>query len=510
MTAAEAPLALSVAGLSKRFGATAALSAASLEVRQGQIHGLIGENGSGKSTLVKILCGYHVPDSGTVELWGSPKILPMPVESGIAVVHQDLGLVETLSVLENIAVVGKFGHAFLRPIPWRNLRREVGALLAGLDLDLPLDIPVGLLTRAQQALVGIARALHQVGGGNGRALIILDEPTASLSSAEAERIFGVLRQITRRGGSVIYISHKLTEVIELCHQVTVLRDGQTVASVPAAEADTGRLAELMIGGRLEHLASERQIDAGLPVVLEVTGLTGGGVVDLSVQVRAGHIMGITGLVGMGQDQVPHLIYGSRRASRGTVAVGGRVLAPLEIAESQRNGLFVVPADRRGEGLWVEATATENMTLPLEGRQWRGWRNQRSLAAQCREQMRLLQVRPLDPGKPIAAFSGGNQQKVLLAKWLQMQPKAIVLHEPTQGVDVGAKREIHEIVRRLADSGVAVCICSSDHEELAALCDEITVLRHGAVSDRLPPERISLPEIVDAINRRSANDLQQTG
>lgn len=510
MREAGAAPALVVDGLTKRFGATLALSEASLRVATGQVHGLIGENGSGKSTLVKILCGYHVPDGGAVNLWGRSLDFPVPADSGIAVVHQDLGLVDTLTVLENIAVAGGFGGAGIAPVPWRRLRTEIAALLSGLDIDLPLDVPVGALSRAQQALAGIARALRQVGRSDGNALLILDEPTASLSSSEAERIFAVLRQVAQRGNSVIYISHKLSEVIALCDHVTVLRDGRTVASLPSSGADTARLAELMIGGRLEHLAAERAIDAAAPVVLEVRGLAGAGVSALDLAVRAGHIMGVTGLVGMGQDDVPHLIYGSRPARSGSVFMNGDELRPLDIRSCQAHGLFVVPANRRGEGLWVEATAAENMALPLEGRDWRGWRSARGLSERALAQMRPLHVRPLDPAKPVSAFSGGNQQKVLLGKWLQMKPRAIVLHEPTQGVDVGAKREIHEIVRALADAGVAVCICSSDHEELAALCDGITVLRHGRVAHRLPRSEVSLTAIVAAINDASGDDLRQAG
>jgi ribose transport system ATP-binding protein len=502
--------ALVVAGLTKRFGATLALSAATLEVAAGQVHGLIGENGSGKSTLVKILCGYHVPDGGQVTLWGRALAFPAPAGSGIAVVHQDLGLVDTLSVLENIAVAGGFGGAGLGPVPWRRLQAEIGALMADLGIDLPLQVAVGSLTRAQQALAAIVRALRLVGRAAGGALLILDEPTASLSSAEAERIFDVLRQLARRGNSVIYISHKLSEVVSLCDHVTVLRDGRTVASVPTADADTARLAELMIGGRLEHLATERNLDAAATVVLKVRGLAGAGVAGLDLVVQAGHIMGVTGLVGMGQDDVPHLVYGSRHASRGSVHMDGVELSPLDIRTCQAHGLFIVPADRRGEGLWVEATAAENMALPLEGRSWRGWRSAGQLAERALGQMRPLHVRPLDPLKPVSAFSGGNQQKVLLGKWLQMGPRALVLHEPTQGVDVGAKREIHEIIRGLAEAGVAVCICSSDHEELAALCDGITVLRHGRVAQRLTATEVSLAGIVAAINDGSADGLRLAG
>lgn len=508
MAVAELPPALDVRALAKRFGATQALSDVNLRVRQGEIHSLIGENGSGKSTLVKILCGYHTPDAGQVHLWGQAMPLPMPMDSGIAVVHQDLGLIDSLTVLENIAVIDGFGRAGMRPVPWAKLGVEIDALLQSLGMDIPLQQPVGMLTRAEQALVAIARALRQFrrNGAEQRALLILDEPTASLSSDEAKNVFKALRQITARGGSVIYISHKLQEISDLSDQVTVLRDGRSVANQARGELDPARLAEMMIGGRLELLAAKGAANAQAPVVLDVRHITGASVSDVSFSVRAGQVMGVTGLVGMGQDEVPHLIYGSRPARSGSVSMRGQELAPLGIAQSQRHGLFVVPADRRGEGIWVEATAEENLALPMEGPRWRGWRDAAAITARALEQMRALQVRPLDPARPLWAFSGGNQQKILLGKWLQMKPVAIVLHEPTQGVDVGAKREIHETVRQLADSGVAVCICSSDHDELVALCHEITILRHGAVSARLEGQDVSLASIVAAINHDTPSAL----
>ncbi|HSV77784.1 MAG TPA: sugar ABC transporter ATP-binding protein [Ramlibacter sp.] len=510
MPAGNAPAALAIRGLCKRFGATQALADVDLLVREGEIHSLIGENGSGKSTLVKILCGYHTPDAGQITLWGSPMPLPVPKNSGIAVVHQDLGLVDSLSVLENIAVIDGFGGAKVRPVPWQRLQEEVRSLLRSLEIDVPLHANAGQLTRAHQALVAIARALRQVGGAGSdkRTILILDEPTASLSSDEARNVFRVLRQIAARGGSVVYISHKLQEVCDLSDQVTVLRDGHTVENEARGFFDVAQLGDMMIGGRLASLADKHAPDPAAPVVLDVRGITGGSVSDVSFQVRAGHVMGVTGLVGMGQDDIAHLIYGSLPARSGAVHMRGQALSPPGIRESQRHGLFVVPADRRGEGIWVDATAQENLALPLEGRLWRGWRDAGAITARALEQMRALHVRPLDPARPMWAFSGGNQQKVLLGKWLQMRPAALVLHEPTQGVDVGAKREIHETVRRLADSGVAICVCSSDHDELVALCDEVTVLRHGSVTHRLAGDGISLASIIAAINHEARNPIAE--
>jgi ribose transport system ATP-binding protein len=501
---ADVALALDVQGLAKRFGATQALANVDLRVRQGEIHSLIGENGSGKSTLVKILCGYHSPDAGYVHLWGRPATFPVPAESGIAVVHQDLGLVDSLTVLENIAVIDGFGKAGVRPVPWKRLGTEIGALLQSLDIAVPLHQTVGLLTRAEQALVAIARALRQFRrvGANQRSLLILDEPTASLSSDEAGNVFRALRQIAAGGGSVLYISHKLQEISALSDNVTVLRDGRTIATEARGTTDPQRLADLMIGGRLEKLVSQGALDIHAPVVLDVQNISGSTVTGVSFSVRAGHVMGVTGLVGMGQDEMPQLLFGSKKARSGSVAMRGQKLSPLGIDASQRHGLFMVPADRRGEGIWVDATAEENIALPMEGRLWRGWRDRKAIRARSLQQMRALHVRPLEPARPLWAFSGGNQQKILLGKWLQMKPAAIVLHEPTQGVDIGAKREIHEIVQQLARSGVAVCICSSDHEELVALCHEITILRNGAVSSRLQAKDISLASIIAAINRDS--------
>ena len=515
------PHALDVRGLTKRFGATQALSDGTITIEAGEIHGLVGENGSGKSTLVKILTGFHTPDGGDVRICGSAATFPVrPDAHPVAVVHQDLGLVLSISVLENIVVTDGFGAAGNAPIPWTRLRAEVQALLDRLRIAVRLDALVGSLTRAEQALVGIARALRQLdlrraalssqNSGSQASLIILDEPTASLSSSEAELVFATLRTIASQGGSALYISHKLMEVVELCDRVTVFRDGRTVAVETRAEMTTDRLVAHMLGARPEHLATERDLDHNAAKLLEVENISGGAVHGISFSVGAGHILGITGLVGMGQDDVPYLISGGMEARTGSVRVSGADLSTLTIEASQQAKLFVVPADRRGQGLWVEGTAAENLELPRERNNWRRlWRDRAGALSHAHEQMRKLDVRPLNPSLPIWAFSGGNQQKILLGKWLQMGPRVMVLHEPTQGVDVGAKREIHEIIRRLAESGVAVCICSSDHEELAALCDEIAVLRDGRVTARLGADDIEIPSIIAAMNMNTDRPLMET-
>lgn len=496
-------MALEVLSLTKHFGATQALRGASLEVQSSEIHGLVGENGSGKSTMVKILSGYHRPDAGTVRIWGEDVHFPVhPERHGLGIVHQDLGLVETVSVLENVAALTGFDADRVRPIPWRRLRREASELTAELGLSVALDEPAGNLTRAEQALVAIGRVLRQLRVRRGRqpALIVLDEPTASLTGGEAERVFDVLRGIARSGGAVVLISHKLEEVAEVCHRVTVIRDGETVATESASPLDVGRLMTLMLGAVPDRQAVERATFGSDR--LQVRKLSRKFVRDLSFEVPAGGIVGITGLVGMGQDEVPYLIGGASAVSDGTVEVDGRSIAPLNIRNTQKAGLFVVPAEPRRQGLWVEATAAENLELPVEAHGWhRVWREPGVVIQRAKQLMSALQVRPLEPTRPMWAFSGGNQQKVLLAKWMQMEPAVLVLHEPTQGVDVGAKREIHSALQRLAASGRAVCICSSDHEELAELCDRVITLYEGQVSAVLTGKEVSLESIVAAANRR---------
>lgn len=417
---------------------------------------------------------------------------------------------DTLSVLENVAVADGFDGAGARPIPWKQLRKQVRELLSELGIEVQGEELVGGLTRAEQALVAIARAIRQlrIRENGSRALIVLDEPTASLTRTEAERVFQVLKSVAAGGGAVVFVSHKLDEVVQLCHRVSVLRDGTTVATTSSAEVEQERLIELMLGAAPEHVPAERLQHSVAQSGLSVRGLSGSSVSDVSFDVPSGRIVGVAGLVGMGQDEVPYLIGGASPARAGTVSVKGAVLAPLTIHTTQRAGLFVVPADRRGQGLWVEATASENLELPLERKNWwRGWRDSGAALRRAAEQMQALQVSPLDPGRQMWAFSGGNQQKVLLAKWLQMQPVVLVLHEPTQGVDVGAKRDIHEIIRRLADAGAAICVCSSDLEELAALCDEVITLHSGRASTVLRQPEVSLASIVAAVNR-SAKAIEE--
>jgi ribose transport system ATP-binding protein len=489
--------ALYLADVSKRFGATRALDRVSLQLKAGEVHGLVGSNGSGKSTLVKIVVGVHTPDSGYARLAGSRCDLPLsPAERrGIAVIHQDLGLVDGISALENLIVTTAFGAGPGRPIRWTRQAKSVRALLDRMELEIDLNAEVAALAPGQRTLLAVCRALLELqrardtDGGDQGHVLILDEPTAALSDAESEAVWAVLRRISSAGGSALLITHHLHEVLEHCDRVTVLRDGRRVVTASCAGLDEGALVHSMLGvaapsreqSRRPAAVSKRRRD-----VLAATDLRGHTLHGLSLGLGAGEIVGIVGLLGMGQDELPYMLAGSLRASGGAVTVDGRELPTGDPRAARKAGLVLIPQNRHRDGLWIEADGAENLGIVQQRRFMRAGIYRRRLELSSAEQwFNRLGVRPVAPALALSGFSGGNQQKVLLAKWLQTEPRVIVLHEPTQGVDVGAKLEIHNLLRRYAsESGVAICLCSTDLEETEEMCDRVIVLRYGRAAGEL--------------------------
>jgi ribose transport system ATP-binding protein len=483
--------ALYVHGVSKRFGATLALDRVSLCLRAGEVHGLVGANGSGKSTLVKILAGYHAPDSGQARLHGQMHTLPLSARDrrGIATIHQDLGLIEGLSVLENLIVTTGFGTQARHPIRWSTQRRTAHELLERIDLDLDLAADVSELAPGQRTLVAVARAMLELDRAREADLserghvLILDEPTAALSAAESIAVWQLLRKITSAGGAALLISHHLQEITDHCSRVTVLRDGRNVLERPCADVTEGLLVESMLG-EASALRSKGAMNVAAPAGqghdLAVTGLHGKTVRGLSFVIAPGEVLGIVGLLGMGQDEVPYLLAGATRPSSGTIAIDGEALPGGDIGAARRAGLALIPQDRRRDGLWTDADGAENLAIVDPKRCMRGARYLRRLELDnATEWFATLGVTPNNPRLPVNGLSGGNQQKLLMAKWLQTQPAVAVLHEPTQGVDVGAKVEVHNIVRAFArETGAAICLCSTDLEETEEMCDRVLVLRHG--------------------------------
>ncbi len=483
------PLALELTGLTKSFGPVKALTDVSFDVRPGEVHGLVGSNGSGKSTLVKILSGYHSPSRGGLKVWDADVVFPVSSSDlrGIAVIHQDLGLVEQLSVTENVVASTRFGTSRGRPISWRRQRDRVRDLLRELDIDVDPAVDVGELSRGQRTLVAVARAICELRATSGEQhLLITDEPTSALSNAEATALWDLLRRVTGNGGAALFISHHLNEVLEMCDRVTVLRDGRVVITEDCAGLTEADLITAMVG-----VSDVGELDTTTPgtaqrrdeVVLSAAGLNGAGLQDVSFDVHAGEVLGITGLLGMGQELLPEVIAGLRPDVAGTISVDGRHTSP---GHARRAGIVLVPAERQRDGLWLDGTVAENLgivrtrSLVRAGVYARG--RERSQAAELTER---FDVRPRDVRKPIRNLSGGNQQKVLLAKWLQLDPRVVVLHEPTQGVDVAAKRDIHRLIRDFAErTRAAVCIVSSDQDEVAENCDRVLVVAHGRISGEL--------------------------
>jgi ribose transport system ATP-binding protein len=516
--------ALRLTGISKRFGGVRALHDVEMSVPRGEVHGLVGANGSGKSTLVKILAGYHGPDDGQVEVWGKDVSLPVTDASrhGIATIHQDLGLIESLSIVENVVQTTRFGVEKGRPISWRQQRKRVAGLLDRLGIRLDPGTEIATLTRGERTLVAVARAICELEAGlgenseaEGRHLLIMDEPTAALSSTESGAVYELLRRVAAEGGAALFISHHVQEVRGLCTHITILRDGEVVGTVASAQASEADIVRAMLGAELARetplapeAAAADAADAGAASrpaaaqpVLRVQDLQTDILRGMSFDVQPGEIVGITGLLGMGQDELPYVIAGARGCLAGTIEVDGRTLSSGRLHDAIGAGVALVPAERRRDGLWMEASATENLGVAQANRFWRRGRyDRRRERAVARELADRFGLRPSDPSVLTNALSGGNQQKVLLAKWLQLEPRVVLLHEPTQGVDIGAKLEIHRLVRSFAESaGAAVCVFSSDHVEVAELCDRAIVMSRGRVAGTIRRPELSTHRIVEMAN-----------
>jgi ribose transport system ATP-binding protein len=494
-------VALALEGVHKRFGSVAALDGASLEVRAGEVHALLGQNGSGKSTLIKVLTGFHAPDAvRRAEVWGRPLQLPVPDarRQGIAVIHQDLALLDALTVTENLGISTGFGRSPFARIRWKREREQAVDVLAELGVRADPDAPVGDLPPADRAAVAVGRALLELRAHPGRALLVLDEPTAYLPAEEAERVMALMRSVAASGAAVVFISHRLAEVMAVCDRATILRDGRTVGRVEVAGSSPREMIRMMLGRELgEFYPPKREPQPG-GEVLRARDLSARVLRDVSFALRVGEIVGVTGLVGQGQQELPYVLDGVR-SHRGEVLLRGEPLRGDPRARL-RAGLVLVPANRKRDAVWLDATARENITLPRLGDHLaRGVLRPRLEASHARELMERLGVRPVDPERPVAGFSGGNQQKIVLAKWLQCGPRVLVLEEPTQGVDAGAKREIFELLQREAAAGAGILLCSSDTEEIANVCHRVLVLAGGRVIAELRGDDVTEQAILEHCN-----------
>lgn len=496
---------LRVEGISKTFAGRRVLTDASLRVTAGSAVGLVGQNGSGKSTLIKILSGVYTPDrGGRIAVAGEDLDLPVSgaeaARHGMAFVHQDLGLFEDGSLLENMRV-GRYRTGLGWRIRWQSERRACSRALATVGLDLSPETPLRSLSQIDRALVAIARAVDSVKGEGASAVLVLDEPTSYLPRDGVERLFAAVRDLQRDGLGVVFVSHRIEEVLALCDQVVVLRDGKVVADRPTRGCDGDALVATMLGRTMESFYPEHEETAG-EVVLSAKGVAGSGIHGLDLEVRRGEIFGVTGLLGMGQERLLYLLTGAS-PSTGTLEVEGRSaeLAKLSPRAARALGVCLLPGDRlRSSGVQL-ASAQENVTLATLDRFTRlgqiRHRRERAAAVRLIEE---FDVRPPAPNQQLRAFSGGNQQKLLLAKWLSADPVALLLHEPTQGVDVGAKQQIFRQLRAAADAGVAIIIATTEYEDLASLCDRVLVLRDGRRAAELAGSTLTDERLVEECYR----------
>jgi ribose transport system ATP-binding protein len=494
--------AIEIENLSKSFGGVCVLERVGFSVERGEIHGLVGRNGSGKSTLIKILSGYHAPDpGGRLRVSGEDVSLPVPVgrshRLGLSFVHQDLGLTPALTVLENLRI-GRFDTGFGWRIRWRDERALVRTHLARFGVEASPSTRVSELPAVDRALVAIVRALTQLEDAEG-GVLVLDEPTAYLPFDGVGRLFDAVREAAAQGAGVVFVSHRLEEIRTLTTRVSVLRDGRLAGTVETASTSEEQLIEMILGGRLE-LSPRLESTAGGELVLRAHGLSGRVVHDIGFELHRGEVLGLTGLIGMGHEEVPYLLFGAQRGS-GTVEIGStRLMAErLTPAGAMAAGMALVPADRQRASGVATLSLKENVTLPTLDRFFvTGVLRQGREADYAGRLLDLHGVRPAGPQRKLGTLSGGNQQKALLAKWFQQRPDVLLLHEPTQGVDVHAREEIFREIRRVANEyGCAVLYISSDFDDFARICARVLVFRYGMIVGELHGSALTEERIVEA-------------
>jgi ribose transport system ATP-binding protein len=493
---------LSARSFSKTFSGKTVLRNLDLDILPGEVHGLLGQNGSGKSTFIKILSGFHAPDEGATLFVGGRQVsLPLdpgqPHLLGLSFVHQDLGLVPEMTVLENLRV-GSYETGFGWRIRWRRERQNVREALSQFGLDhISPGAEIGSLREVERAMVAIVRALEQLKGLT-RGVLVLDEPTAYLPRDGVERLFDAVRTAAEAGFGVLFVTHRLEEVRALTDRVTILRDGEHAGTADTASLTERDLIERILGRALGGLYPNAHQMRG-ELALTARDVSGSVVNSFSIDLHRGEVIGLTGLLGMGQEQVPHLLFGSQRARSGEVTLRGRAyglhrMTPRHAIDA---GIALLPANRLREGAAQAATVTENVTLPTVRTYFsHGLLNHRRERHAVAARLKEFQVVPPEPMRRFASLSGGNQQKALLAKWFSTRPQIFLLHEPTQGVDIGAKQQIFGQIRDLAEAGGAVMIASVEYEDLAHLCDRVLVFRDGNVVAELRGTDLTEHRIVE--------------
>lgn len=501
--AAAAPL-LEVRSLSKSFGGARALQDLSLTIHPGEVHGLLGENGSGKSTLIKILAGFHAPDKGELLVRGGRVSLPLAPgrfrELGMGFVHQDLGLLPALSVTENMRL-GSFLSRTL--VVWPKEWSQVQQTFARYGLTIDPRAPVAALTPVQRAQLAIVRALEQIASsGVQQPILFLDEPTVFLPRSETAGLFRLLRDVAARGGAVVFVSHDLDEVLEVTDRVSVLRDGRLVGELATAQATAERLIELIVGRALtrEEVAADLEIAPEEPAgAVRVQGLSGALVRSVEFTIQPGEVLGLSGLAGSGFDEIPGLLFGASQASEGQLTIAGERFDLRQLTPSQAiaAGLALIPADRQRDGAVLTLSVDDNVTIGRLQRFLRAVLLDRArMRSDTQQLLERFAVRPAQARLTFGALSGGNQQKALVAKWLALGPRLLLLDEPTQGVDVGARRQIFAYIREIASRGCSVLVASADHEQLAEICDRVLIFADGRIVHELSGEQCNKERITE--------------
>ena len=475
---------LQLSDIRKSFGAVRALKGVSFDLLPGEVHALLGENGAGKSTLIKVITGAHSPDDGTLTVDGESlrSLTPSRArELGIACIYQQPALFPDLSVAENIGLRLKKTSAFAK-VKHAEQRALALDLLKRVGAEISPDAEVRELSMPEQQLVEIACAL-----GSGAKIVIMDEPTASLTQKEQHLLFGVVRDLRANGVGVVYISHRLEEIFALADRVTVLRDGESVGTDPVKDLTEAAMIQLMVGREVAALYPPAESEPGAVVLsLKNLGCSASGVRGIDLEVRAGEIVGMAGLVGAGRTELARILFGITPADSGQITLNGKALTLTSPREAISHGIAYVPEDRRRHGVILEMPIAHNITMAVHPVLFPGtWLRFKAETAMAKDFIRDLGIKAYGPDAPGGSLSGGNQQKVSVSRWLATRPKLLILDEPTQGVDVGAKSEIHKIIRNLAKEGLAVLMISSDLPEVLGMSDRIAVMREGTVTAVLP-------------------------
>lgn len=502
--AVDAALPIALTGIVKSFAGIRVVSDVSFDMRPGEVHALMGENGAGKSTLIKIMAGLYQPDEGLILVNGSPVRFATPRDAhaaGIATVHQELLLFPELTVAENI-FLGQTPKTALGLIDWTTMRRRARQLLEELDSgDLDIDQKVAHLSVGNRQRIEIARALAQ-----DARVLIMDEPTAALAEHDVQRLMSIVRNLRKRGVAIVYVSHRMPEIFALADRVTVLRDGHLVGTRPVSEVDEPTLVSMMVGRSIDRLYPAKQGTDG-DVILELSGVAHRSVVrDISLRLRRGEILGLAGLVGSGRTETALTIFGITPATAGQILIDGRPVTISSPEQARDLGIAYVPEDRANQGLIRPQTIEDNIALANLKRLTRGFFvDAARVAGEAREAITRFGIRARGPEQPVRQLSGGNQQKVVLAKWLATNPRILIMDEPTRGIDVGAKAEIHQLMRRLAGEGMAILMISSELPEVLGMSDRVLVMNGGRIVGEFDKEHATAEAVGTVMTRSYAKE-----